>query len=557
MSVVFNFSQGLRNLNAAKSKYFGRIEINSLFLVINTVLLLISCQNSPSTEQNLVFRYNSSTGISSLDPAFARTQENIRAVNQIFNGLLQLDSELKLAPAIAKNWSVDSSGKLYTFKLRRDVLFHNHPLFKNREERTVNAGDFVYSFNRIMDPGVASDGAWIFNGIVEDSLPFWASNDSTFHILLKEPFSPFLNMLTMAYCSVVPSEIVEGDPNFSKQPVGTGPFMFANWIEGVRLNLLRNPEYFESTPNNSIPKVDAVSVTFIESKQTALLKFMQGDIDVFTGLESSFKDLILTGDGDLQPKYKGDIKLMTSPFLNTEYLAFNLENPQSPFLNRDLRLAINHAIDRKSMIRYMRNSIGIPAKGGFIPQGLPGTIASDRLQFDPELAKSYVEKVPEHLRSFTLSTTKEYHDLCVLIQKDLANVGLECEIDVIPSSLLKQQKSSGDLFFFRSSWIADYPDAENYMACFYSKNKAPFGPNYSRFVSPVFDSLYIEMVKETEDNQKLKLLAQMENILINDAAFVLLFYDESIWLLSNRIEGFSVNALNHLNLKTVTKSLKH
>ena len=146
--------------------------------------MLISCKTPIENDQKNILRYNSQTGITSLDPAYARTQENIRAVNQLFNGLLQLDSNLNIVPAIAKSWFLSDDFKTYTFLIRNEVLFHNDPVF-NGAKRSVTAHDFVYSLNRIVDSEVASDGAWIFNGIVADENPFAAPNDSTFQIQLK------------------------------------------------------------------------------------------------------------------------------------------------------------------------------------------------------------------------------------------------------------------------------------------------------------------------------------------------------------------------------------
>jgi oligopeptide transport system substrate-binding protein len=158
--------------------------------------MLISCKEEDSTRQKNILKFNSQTGITSLDPAYARTQENIRTVNQLFNGLLELDSNLNVVPSIAKSWSISKDAKTYTFIIRKGVLFHNDVIFKGIE-RTVIAQDFVYSLQRIIDPEVASDGAWIFNGIIADKIPFSAPNDSTFQIRLNKPYTPLLSMLTI------------------------------------------------------------------------------------------------------------------------------------------------------------------------------------------------------------------------------------------------------------------------------------------------------------------------------------------------------------------------
>lgn len=548
MSVIPYICQNFTFLIGLKAKNIRLSEINRFFIVINSIILLISCQNTSTLDDFKVFRYNSSNGISSLDPAFARTQENIRAVNQLFNGLVQLDDSLNIKPAIAKSWKISSDGKLYTFTLRKDVLFHKHPLFKNTAERTADAYDFEYSFRRLIDPKTASDGAWIFNGITKGPGAFNAVNDSTFTIQLERPFAPLLNMLSMAYCYVVPEIIVEEiGTAFGKSPVGTGPFQFANWAEGVKLNFKKNPEYFESTASSPIPKIDGISITFVQSNQTALLQMVQGQLDVFSGLESSFKDEILSGNGELKGKYSKSFDLLKRPFLNTEYLAFHMQ--EEPFKDSIVRRAINLAVNRSDMVRYLRNGIGKAAKGGFIPYGLPGYRPNNTLEHNPELAKALVNQLPPEKRTLKLTTTKDYLDLCILVQRDLVAVGFNVSVDPIPSSLLKQQKSAGDVTFFRSSWIADYPDGENYMACFYSKNHAPNGPNYTRYSNPLFDAYYEELIRSTDPKTKASLLQKMEQILAQDLPYVILFYDESIWIKPKYLTGLSINPLNHMDLR--------
>ncbi|MGB0850856.1 MAG: ABC transporter substrate-binding protein, partial [Bacteroidia bacterium] len=249
-----------------------------------------------------------------------------------------------------------------------------------------------------------------------------------------------------------------------------------------------------------------------------------------------------------------DFKLVKSPFLNTEYLAFNLEDSTSPVRDINFRKAIHHCIDREAMILYLRNGVGIPADGGFTPRGLPSYRRSSRPPFDKELAQEYLSKsVIQQTQPLKLTTTATYLDLCILVQKNCADIGIEIKIDVIPSSLLKQQKSSGDLAFFRSSWIADYPDGENYMACFYGLNKAPNGPNYTRLDNKEFDSKYEELLSTTEPFRRSQIFTDLEKILELNQPYALLFYDESIWIKSKEINGVKVNALNHLDLREVSK----
>ena len=211
-----------------------------------TVLAISSCQHGNDNSDKKIFKYNESAGIASLDPAFAKDQAMIWATSQLFNGLIQLDSNLNVRPCIAKSWNISNDGLTYTFHLRPDVYFHKSDCFAD-STRCVVAADFVYSFNRILDEKVASPGRWIFSEVDYDgSQPaFFAPNDSTFIIRLRQPFSPFLGMLGMPYCFVVPHEVVEHyGTDFRQHPIGTGPFKFQLWKENTKLVMRKNPYYF-------------------------------------------------------------------------------------------------------------------------------------------------------------------------------------------------------------------------------------------------------------------------------------------------------------------------
>src|SRR5665647_632581 len=132
--------------------------MNKLICFLLCVLLLqfISCTTATSSSQKTVFNINLNEGLSSLDPAFARNQNTLWMVNQVYNGLVQIDDSLKTRPCIAKSWELSPDGKQYTFHLRSDVYFHDDPLFKNGKGRKAVAADFVYSFGRLIDPKVAS-----------------------------------------------------------------------------------------------------------------------------------------------------------------------------------------------------------------------------------------------------------------------------------------------------------------------------------------------------------------------------------------------------------------
>ena len=530
------------------------------------MLLFYSCKQDKTQSDKTVFRYNESKGIATLDPAFAKSQVLIRPANQLYNGLVQMDNNLNIVPSIAKEWEIINSGKTYLFTLRNDVYFHDHQIFSNGEGRKVTALDFEYSLNRIIDPKTASPGAWIFNNVDKNDIK--ALNDSILEIKLKNPFPAFLGLLSMQYCSVVPKEIVEYYGNdFRNNPVGTGPFQFKVWKESEKLILVKNPNYFEQDSlGNPLPYLDALSITFINDKQSEFLEFLKGNLDFISGLNPANKDELLTKNGYLNPKYKDQFKMINQSYLNTEYLGFLLDtskikNKLSPVLNKKVRQAINYGFDRIKMMKYLRNSIGEPALQGFIPKGLPGYIDEFQgFEYNPDKTRELLIEAGypngENLAPITLTTTADYLDLCEYIQQQLSQFGIEINIDVNTGATFRDMVANSKLEFFRGSWIADYPDAENYLALFYSKNHSPGGPNYTHYSNTDFDKFYEQAMLETNDISRILLYNEMNKIIVNDAVVVPLYYDEVIRFVKNNISGFESNPMNLLNLKYVKKENK-
>ncbi|MDD2529977.1 MAG: ABC transporter substrate-binding protein [Bacteroidales bacterium] len=541
----------------------------SVLIFIFIISLLSSCKKYSTEEGTQIFRYNESANISSLDPAFAKDQAMIWANLQIFNGLVQLDSSLNIKPSIAKSWEISDDGLVYTFILRDDVCFHEHSLFKGKKRKVI-AKDFEYSFNRILDEKVASPGAWIFNLVKLDALKkkysFKAINDSTFKIELKEAFSPFLGLLTMPYASVVPKEIVEHyGEDFRKNPIGTGPFYFKLWKEGVKLVLLKNKDYFEKdSKGNPLPYLDAINISFIVDKQSVFLEFVKGNIDFISGIDPNYKDEILTRHGTLQDKYRDKINLTTEPYLNTEYLGFMVDREKSPkdnpLLNKKIRQAINYGFDREKMIKYLRNNIGLAGTNGIIPKGLAGFDTSNSIgyNYNPEKAKLLLQEAGypngNGLPPISLATTSTYLDLCKYIQGQLNLLGFDIKIDVNPPGALREHIAQSKIMWFRGSWIADYPDAENYLSLFYSPNFCPRGPNYTHFSNKTFDKLFKQAQKETSLEKRTKLYRDMDKLIMEEAPIVILYYDQVLRFSQKNIEGLSSNPMNLLILKNVRKN---
>lgn len=528
-------------------------------------LTVSACKTKPSNENKTVFNLNIDQNLTSMDPAFARNQNAIWMINQIFNGLVQVDSNLNTIPAIAKSWEVSEDGLNYTFHLRNDVFFHDDPLFEGGKGRKVVAEDFTYSFYRLIDPKVASSGGWIFNDKVKDINSFTAINDTTFRIELSKPFPAFLNLLTAQYCSVVPREVVEHyGKDFRSHPVGTGPFKFKYWKEDEILVLLKNENYWEKDGDQRLPYLDAIKATFISDKQSAFMNFIKKDLDFFDKVDGSYRDDILTKSGSMTQKYEGKFQLLKRPYLCTEYIGILVDTSKSIVKNSPLRIkkvrqAIQYAIDKPKLIKYLRNSVGIPATAGFVPLGMPGfdSTVVKGYSYNPAKAARLLAEAGfpngKNLPLIKLSTSTTYKDLIEFVQGELNAIGIKVKVDVSPNASLRELMAKNEANFFRGSWIADYPDAENYLSVFYSKNKVPFGPNYTGYFNKEFDKLFEQSYYENDPEKRYALYHQMDNMIMEHGSMIPLFYDQSVVMLQNNISGFPLNPLNLMILKRVKK----
>ena len=535
--------------------YRGKVLI--FFLL---ALFSITACRSVSTPDKKTFRYNEPTGIASLDPAFAKNQSIIWPVHQIYNTLVQTDAHLNIIPSLAKSWEISEDKKTYRFHLRTDVFFQNNDAFPESRGRKLKAADVVFSLSRLVDRKTASSGAWIFNEKVNDSLAFSAPDDSTFELRILTPFHPMLGLLSMQYCSIVPREVVEKyGRDFRNHPCGTGPFQLKSWEEGQDLILVKNERYFErDSAGLQLPYLDAIKISFFDNRATEFLLLQQGRLDFMNDIDPSFKDEVLNKKGDLKKDWTGRILLSKSPYLNTEYLGILVDSSlpavkTSPLRLLKIRQAINYGFDRRKMMMYLRNSIGTPAESGFVPPGLP-SFDSSRVHgyyYNPVKARQLLAEAgfPDGygLPLITLKTIDIYADLAGFIARQLEEIGIKVQVDITQKSLLLEETAKSQALFFRGSWIGDYPDAENYLSVFYSENPAP--PNYTRYRNAKFDQLYRRSLIENSDSLRYIMYQQMDQLMIDDAPVIPLWYDQVIHLVNPAVSGFEANGLNLLELR--------
>ena len=522
-----------------------------LALVLNTSLLFFQCSVDNQSKTN-VFSYNEAASIASLDPVFVKSQSENWICSQINAGLVQLDTQLQIKPMIADSWKVSDDGKTYTFHLNNGVYFHP---WNTNPSRKVYAQDVKLSFQRLMDPQTASPGTWVFSDKIEHEDPFIVIDSFTFQINLNKPFPPLLGLLSMPYCYIVPKEATDFyGKDFRNNPVGCGPFIFKRWEENVGIVLTKFKRYFETNENSKkLPFLDAINISINPNKASAFMDFATGKLDFFNEIEPGLKDEILTPYGELTPKYKSNYVLKASPFLNTEFLMFNMESSNPIIANKDIRRAISYGINRKRIVDNVRNGLGYYGWNGFTPPSLLTTKTNGHQQ-NVEKAKYLIDKSNIDIsKALRFGVTSDYLDMALFVKDDLEKLGFNIKIEVHPSSFLRQLRNEQGIDFYRGSWIADYPDAENYLACFYSKNHYPNGPNYSRYSNMEFDYLYRQSMLNSNLEERNVLLNKMDSFLLENPSFVVLYYDKSLRITKPNIINLWSYPNNMLQLKYVQK----
>jgi peptide/nickel transport system substrate-binding protein len=186
-----------------------------------------------------------------------------------------------------------------------------------------------------------------------------------------------------------------------------------------------------------------------------------------------------------------------------------------------------------------------------VPAGLPSfdSVEVKGYAYNPALARKLLKEAGfvKGGLPIKLLTIPIYADIASYIARQLEEIGLDVQVDVVQKSLLLELTSNSRALFFRGSWIADYPDAENYLSVFYSKNPAP--PNYTRYRNPRFDALFEKAIAEVNDSARYALYRQADRVMIEDAPVVPLWYDKVVHIVQPSVHGFHPNALNLLELR--------
>lgn len=492
------------------------------------LLLLVACFLASCTAQNrlpgrLYLRLGGDP--TTLDPARIVDVTGGLIAAKLFNGLVRLDDDLSIRPDIAESHSLSKDGLTYAFRLRKGVRFSNG--------REVKAGDFKYSFERVLSPETKSPNTWIFDkvegardfleGRAKDVRGIKVVDDYALQIRLTKPFSPFLGLLTMPPAYVVPEEEVGArGPEFSSSPVGTGPFVLNEWLPGRHLRLERREDYFDGPA-----KVKGMVYRIIPEDMTSVMEFELGNLDVIGVPASEFSRF------KKSPKWSALLDSIEG--INTYYLGLNSERP--PFDDAALRRAVAMAIDRERILKTLQEGRGRLASGP-VPEGLRRWPAPEGYGYDPEAAKKIIKKIAPPEVSLYITADQQVVDMAEVIQAYLREAGLRVKIKQLEWSAFKDAVNRGEPELFWLSWWADYPDPENFLfPLFHSSNKGPAG-NRTRYSNPEADSLIDAGRQARTAKEAAGFYERAERLIVSDSPWVFFWHRTDYTLRQPNVENY-------------------
>jgi oligopeptide transport system substrate-binding protein len=569
-----------------------RIKISAAILSIT--LLFSSCggeekagktqkTNNGDVFYGGVFRLNEVEDFRSLFPLSITDAVSFRLGNQVYEGLVKLSQkDLIITPAIAERWDVNEDATSFTFYIRKGVKFHDDAVFAENKGREVNAKDVKFCLDLLCTDMTDNQGFWIFKDRVVGATEYFNSttdkkplkegvagikviDDYTLQIDLKYPFSGFLQVLSTPLTWVFSKEAYEAyGMDMRVKCVGTGPFMVKNIKEGQAVVLERNPNYWGVDEfGNQLPYLDAIKVSFLKEKKSELLEFRRGNLDMVYRLPiEMIKDV--TAELDNARKDNRPFELQNVPFQSVFFYGF--QHAGNIFDNKKLRLAFNYAIDRESLVTYTLQGDGVPANYGIVPPAYPfyDIKKLKGYAFDPEKARALLAEAgyPNGKGFPKLSITinsgggDRNIQTAEVIQKMLKqNLNIDVKIDVMQFAQHLESMESGKSEFFRTTWIADYPDPENFLNLLYgghvpAKNEKSY-INFMRYASPEFDSLFRAAQREVDQTKRYDLFLQAEQVAIDDAAIMPVFYDENTRLIQIYVRNFDINSMEYRDFSRV------
>lgn len=495
------------------------------------------------------------------DPALAADTTSLTCILQLYDGLVRFqegdvaaDGGMKVTPALARRWTISNDGLTYTFELRRGVRFQAPPGSPASWNRPVTAADVKYSFERVLWPEVKSPAATTFMPILgseavqagtsRELAGITLPDEDTVQIRLKAPFAPFLSSLTMPNAFIVQREAIEAQGRSGglwPTPVGTGPFMLADYVPEARVVMVRNPSYWDQSPG--MPPRPYLDRLIFEIQTDEDRRFR------------AFEEEKLHHTEVPDPVYErveNHEHLVERNQLGTYYVGFQVQS--DPFDDLRVRQAFSHAIHKSSIVEFIRAG-RVQAARGPLPPNIPGYDPNlDAYDYETRKAEQLLDEAgyprdPETgLRSgfpaidLDVDTDESNYRVAQAVQANLMDIGVKIGIVRRPWGQHLERVRSGASPFHRLGWVADYLDADNFLYYnFFSGNIGSSNGNF--YMNRDVDRLLQEAREINNMSRRLKLYAKAEQLITYDAPWICLFYYQTSLLRRPEVHGLNLTAL--------------
>jgi peptide/nickel transport system substrate-binding protein len=496
---------------------------------------------------------------------------------QVYEGLFKFDQAdiTQLKPALAERYETNADKTVYTFYLRQNVYFHEDPCFGDQNTRRLTAEDVVFMFEQLCTPHRLNQSFHLVKGIVRGAGAYFQAklagqepgrlegvrvvDNHTVEVTLEKPNAMFLYNLARPGAMVFPKEaLAHYGEQLQSHVVGTGPFKLSQLDEDNAILLTKHKKYYlKDSFGNSLPLLNAVHIRFIKEKKMELLEFKKGNLDMMYRLPTDHIIEILEASAQDEAGGYSQYDLQREPEMSTQFIAFNIGD--GVFKDVHVRKAFSFAIDRKKILDYVLNGEGYDiGQFGFTPPSFKNYPVNQikGYTFHLDSARYYLKKAGypdgKGFPTITLDLNAEgerHTHVAVEIQKQLKDhLNIRLELNIIPIAQLAEKSTRGNYEMLRMAWVADYPSPENFLWKFYGKNlpvqpEQPSYPNFTRYLNPAYDIFYEKALNSYTEEEALSFFRKAEQVLINDAPVMVLWYDEGYRLLQTYVKNFPSNPM--------------
>jgi peptide/nickel transport system substrate-binding protein len=461
-----------------------------------------------------------------LIPALASDSASFSVIDRVYDGLVKLDKNLELVPALAESWEFSEDLRTLTFKLRQGVHWHDGQPFTAR--------DALFTYELMVDPGTPTAYANSFQQIETAE----AVDDRTFRVTYRRPLAKALSTWSF---SIMPAHLLEGrdliTSPLARRPIGTGPYKMEKWEAGQRITLVANDDYFKGRPH-----IDRVVIKVIPDLNAQMLELLAGHIDTMGLTPDQYEERSEAA------AFKAAYNVFRYPAFSYGYLGFNMKRPL--FQDQRVRQALAHAIDKEEIVEGVLLGLGRVANGPFKHDMWANNLDIVPYPYDPAKARALLAEAGWALKDgllvkdgqpfrFTIVTNqgnKIREQVGAIIQARLKEIGVEVRIQVIEwAAFLKEYLDRHNFDAVVMGWTI--PTDPDMFDIWHSSKNQPGELNFISYKNEEVDRLVDEARFILDRDERKKFYDRVQEILHEEAPYVFLYVPDALPVVARRFRG--------------------